>query len=456
MQSATQSVGEIGAQSLWHPIKQHKSLEHSPMVPMVSAEGAYITDANGNTYMDAISGIWCVNVGYGREEMAQVAYEQMNKIAYVSPAMTAEPTALLAQKLLQTLDMEGRVYFTNSGSESNEAAFKIAWQYHQQSGEPGGHNRKKIISRYRAYHGNTLAALSATGQAERRISYGLNVPGFIQVPPPYPYRRDAHLSEDAHGLAMAQWLDDVINYEGAQTVAAFIMEPMISGGGVLIPPDNYVGAIREVCDKHGVLLIFDEVVSGFGRTGTFWGHQHWAAKADIITCAKGIASGYQPLAATIVNKRVFEAFLSDEVDMKHFRHINTYGGHPVATAVGLRNVEIIEREGLVANSAKMGAYIREQLDDLVEHPFVGDVRSKGLLFGVELVSDKNTKQALDADTVNGIIGSMKQDGVIITKNGNTIPNLCNVLVMAPPLIINESDGDKMVEALKSALVKAIP
>jgi len=452
---AVKSIGTIGAESLWHPIKQHNGLKENPMVPIVSGEGAYIVDENGKRYMDAISGIWCVNVGYGREELADVAYEQMKRLPYASASMTTEPSAMLAQKLLQTLNMEGRVFFTNSGSESNEAAFKIVWQYHQQSGEKDGHNRKKIISRYRAYHGNTLAAMSATGQAERRIGYGLNVPGFIQVPPPYPYRKDVHHTEEEHGEVCAQWLDDVINYEGSQTVAAFIMEPIISGGGVMIPPDSYISAIRRVCDKHGVLLIFDEVVSGFGRTGTFWGHEHWNVKPDIVTCAKGIASGYQPLGATIVSQKIFDAFISTEADMKHFRHINTYGGHPVATAVGLRNIEIIEREGLVARSAKLGAYIHKQLEELVEHPYVGDVRSRGLLLGVELVNNKETKESIDDSIINGVIANMKEQGVIITRNGNTIPNLCNVLVMAPPLVCTEADADYLVHSLKSALLDSI-
>ena len=451
MVAIQESIGQIGARSLWHPIKQHAPLRSNPMVPIVSAEGCYLYDEAGNKYLDAIAGIWCVNVGYGREELARVGYEQLQKLAYLSPGMTAPSSALLARKLLDSLGMEGRVYFTCSGSESNEAAFKIAWQYHQQSGEHGGWNRKKIISRYRAYHGNTLAAISATGQAERQIGYGLKAPGFLQIPPPYPYRRDEHHTEEEHGLKMAQWLDEVINFEGPQTVAAFIMEPMISGGGVLIPPDSYIPAVREVCDKHGVLLIFDEVVSGFGRTGTFWGHQHWDAKPDIVTCAKGIASGYQPLGATIVSEKIFNCFDSDQQDLKHFRHINTYGGHPVATAIALKNIEIIEEEGLAENAAKMGGYLREQLDDLVEHPYVGDVRNKGLLMGVELVGDKQTKEAASDEIMNKVLGSMKEQGVIITKNGNTIPNLCNILIMSPPLTIAHEEADQLVGALKNAL-----
>ncbi len=448
------TIGQLDAESIWHPVKQHQSLKDSPLVPITRTEGSYIFDANGKKYLDAIAGIWCVNVGYGREELAQAGYDALKTLGYVSPYMASESGAKLGAKLLETAKMKGRVYFSCSGSEANEAAFKMAWQYHQQSGEHGGWNRKKIISRYRAYHGNTLAAVSATGQAERRIGYGLNAPGFLQVPPPYPYRRDQYHTPEEHGTAMAQWLDDMINYEGAQTVAAFIMEPIISGGGVLVPPDTYIPAIRKVCDKHGVLLIFDEVVSGFGRTGTFWGHQNWSAMPDIITCAKGLASGYQPIGATIASEKIFNAFLSDDpTDLKHFRHVNTYGAHPVATAVALRNIQIIEDEGLCERAAKMGNYVMEQLDELIEHPNVGEVRGKGLLIGIEMVERKDTKVGLGGDQMNTILGSMKEEGVIITKNGNTVPSLCNVLVISPPLTTTEAEMDHMCDALKRGILK---
>ena len=364
-------ISQAGVDSLWHPLAQHKNYKSAPPMHIVKGEGGFLTDQHGKQYLDAIAGIWCVNVGYGREELAQVAYDQMKNLAYLSPTMSHEPAVRLAEKLLNLTDIDGHVYFTCSGSEANEAAFKIVWQYHQQSGEPNGYLRKKIISRYRAYHGNTMAAISATGQAERKIGYAMQSPQFRHINPPYPYRRHPKLSVDEHGEQVAQELEQTIIYEGAATVAAFIMEPMISGGGVLIPPDNYIPAVRRICDKYGVLLIFDEVVSGFGRTGKMLGHHHWSAKPDIMTCAKGLASGYQPIAATVVTDKIFNAFIGDPNGLEHFRHVNTYGAHPVAAAVALRNIEIVEREGLVENAVKMGAYMREQFDQLMEHPNVG-------------------------------------------------------------------------------------
>lgn len=447
-------ISQVGVDSVWHPIVQHKNFKQAPPMHIVKGEGGTLTDQYGKQYLDAIAGIWCVNVGYGREELAQVAYEQMKNLAYLSPTMSHEPAVRLARKLLDLVGFDGHVYFSCSGSEANEAAFKMVWQYHQQSGEPRGYLRKKIISRYRAYHGNTMAAISATGQAERKIGFAMQAPQFRHINPPYPYRRHPKLTPEEHGEQVAQELEQTIIYEGAETVAAFIMEPMISGGGVLIPPDNYIPAVREICDKYGVLLIFDEVVSGFGRTGKMLGHHHWSAKPDIMTCAKGIASGYQPIAATVVNDKIFDAFMGEAADLTHFRHVNTYGAHPVAAAVALRNIEIIEREGLVENSVTMGAYIRDQFEQLMEHPNVGEVRSKGLLFGIELVANKETKAALDPALVNKVIGVTKENGVLIGKNGNTIPGLCNVLVLSPTLTVTQSEGDQIVEAIEAGL-KAI-
>ena len=444
-------LSQTGVDSLWHPLVQHKHFNDKPPMAVVKGEGSIITDQDGNEYLDAIAGIWCVNVGYGRQELAQVAYDQIMSLAYLNPTMVAEPTVKLAAKLLELVGMDGHVYFTPSGSEANEAAFKMAWQYHQQSGEPKGYLRRKIISRYRAYHGNTYAALSATGQAERKVGFGNQAAEFRHINPPYPYRRHPKLTPDEHGELVAQELEQTIIYEGAETVAAFIMEPMISGGGVLIPPDNYIPKVREICDKYGVLLIFDEVVSGFGRTGTMFGFQHWSAKPDIMVAAKGIASGYQAIAAAVASEKIYNAFLSEPGDLNHYRNINTYGGHPVAAAVALRNIEIIEREGLVGQAAKMGSYMQAQFEQLMEHPNVGEVRGKGMLFGIELVNDKESKEAIDPAKINQVIAKTKEAGVIIGKNGNTIPGLCNVLVLSPPLTLSESEADGIVAGIETGL-----
>ena len=449
--TAAPSMSELDVRALWHPLTQHKPLADSPPTLMVKGEGCYLEDAQGVRYLDAMAGLWCVNIGYGRRELADTAAAQMTQLAYLAPTLTHAPGARLAYKVLDLLGWRGRVYFSSSGSEANEAAFKIARQYHLQSGKTGGRNRYKIISRHRAYHGNTLGAMSATGQAERKIGYGPMAPGFIHVPPPYPYRAHPKLTPAEHGIACAEAIEDTIIYEGPQTVAALLMEPIISGGGVLVPPDEYLPRVRQICDENGVLLIFDEVVSGFGRTGELFGHHHWNVQPDIITMAKGLSSGYMPLAATAVQKHISDAFLGEAGDLRHFRHINTSGGHPVSTAVGLRNLEIVQEEGLVQNARRVGNYALEQLNKLSTHPWVGEARGRGLLLGVELVADKETRQPLDDAKVLAILDRCKQAGVILGRNGNTVPGMGNILIMAPPLVAAQAEIDLLIEALVFAL-----
>ena len=367
---AQSDLAKLDLESLWHPLTQHRGLEARMPREITSAHGVFLTDAQGQRLLDGVSGLWCVNVGYGREELAEVAREQMARLAYVPATLVHEPAAAFASKLLDQLGYAGKVYFTSSGSEANEVAFKVARQYHAQTGSPG---RYKIIARYRGYHGNTLGALSATGQAGRKVGYGPLAPGFLHIEAPDLYRNP--------GDAAAR-LEETIEREGAETVAAFIMEPIIAGGGVLIPPDDYMQRVRAICDRHGVLLIIDEVVTALGRVGAPFAHQLYGAEPDLLTLGKGLASGYQPLAAMVAKQHIFEAFGGEPHEDRHFRHVNTYGGHPVATAVGLRNVEIIEREALCERAAKTGDSLLARLRQLEEHPLVGDVRGRGLLIGI--------------------------------------------------------------------------
>ena len=438
-----EDLTQLDLQSLWHPLTQHRDLEQSPPLRIESGSGCFITAAGGRRYLDGVSGLWCVNVGHGRSELAEVAREQMEKLAYVPLTFSHEPAVRLAAKLLDLLDFEGRVYFSNSGSEANEAAIKIARQYHAQTRPLSrGGKRTKIISRNRGYHGNTLGALSATGQQERRQDYEPLLPGFVFVDAPDPYRNPG----DA-----AQALEDAILREGAESVAAFLMEPVIAGGGVLVPDDAYLPRVREICDRYGVLLILDEVVNGFGRTGEMFAHHHWGVLPDIITLAKGIASGYMPLAATVVRQRVFDAFRGDPGGLEHFRHVNTYGGHPVATAVGQRNIEIIEREGLVARARDTGAALLSRLAKLRDHPNVGDVRGLGLLIGIELVEDRKTRRALDWQPLASIVRRCMERGVVIGRNTNTTPGLANVLIVAPPLIIEPDECALLADAVERSI-----
>ncbi len=437
------NLSRLDAESLWHPLTQHQGIDAAPPRFIERGEGCYLYDAEGNRFYDAVSGLWCVNVGHGREELARVAAEQMKKLAYLPGTMSHEPAVRLAAKLVELLGYPARVYYSNSGSEANEAAFKMARQY--QSQVTGGTGRFKIVARHRGYHGCTLGALSATGNWERRHGYEPFMPGFIFTDAPDPYRGVDRCAEK---------LEETILREGPDTVAAFITEPIVAGGGLLFPPDDYLPAVREVCTRHGVLLIVDEVVTGFGRTGKMFAHQHWGIEPDIITMAKGMASGYMPLAATVAREEVFRAFDGTPASHRHFRHVNTFGGHPVSTAVGLENIAIIEREGLVERVAVSGKSLMTRLEKLLSHPNVGDVRGKGLLCGIELVTDKQSKKPAPADRVAAVLAGCAKRGVIIGRTAETSPGQGNVLIAAPPFISGEAEFDLLANSIKEALADA--
>jgi taurine-pyruvate aminotransferase len=431
---------------IWHSMKPY-----NPKATIVAtkAEGSWITDADGNRFLDAMAGLWCVNVGYGRKELAEAAYEQLKEMAYFPLSQSHVPAIKLAEKLNEMLGEDYVIFFSNSGSEANETAFKIARQYHQQKGE---HNRYKIVSRYRAYHGNSMGALAATGQAQRKYKYEPLAPGFIHVSPPDSYRDDTNVA-DPKELASVKEIDRTMTWELSETIAAMIMEPIITGGGVLFPQDGYMKAAKEVCEKHGALLIVDEVICGFGRTGKPFGFMNYGVKPDIITMAKGITSAYLPLSATAVRKEIYEAFKGTE-EYDYFRHVNTFGGNPAACALALKNLEIMEKEKLFDRSRDLGEQVLNDFTNLLQdHPFVGNVRGKGLLIGIELVKDKRTKEPLDNDLVNQVIASCKQNGLLIGKNGATVAGYNNVLTLSPPLNIEEEDLKFIVKTVTEALEK---
>jgi taurine-pyruvate aminotransferase len=440
---------------LWRPLTQHQPMRGTTPNRIVSAKGCFLTDQNGNRMLDALAGLWCVNIGYGRSELGEIAARQMRELNYLAPMLTSGPVVDFAEKIQQLLGFDCHVYFSSSGSEANETAFKIARQYHQQAGN-GGERRFKIISRYRAYHGATMGAMAATGQAERKVGYDPGPVGFIHVMPPYPYRGHRKLTAEEHAEQCAVLLEETIIHEGAETVAAFIMEPVISGGGVIVPPDNYIRRVREICDRYGVLLIYDEVVSGFGRLGKMFGYQHWGVEADIMTFAKGLGSGYLPVAATVVKEHIFEKFGGDPTKLQHFRQVNTYGGHPVAAAVSLRAIEIVEEEGLAENANTVGEYTRTQLRALLsEHPLVGEVRGKGMLTGVELVQDRQTKVPLGDAQMVGITTDCVRHGVLLGRNTNTVPGRNNVILIAPPLVLSKAEADQVIDAFAGAMKRAL-
>lgn len=431
-------------QFVWHSMKPY-----NPAGTMVVTEsnGSWVTDHEGKKYLDGMAGLWCVNVGYGRQELAEAAYEQLKKMAYFPLTQSHQPAIQLAEKLNGLLGDDYVIFFSNSGSEANETAFKIARQYHQQKGEG---ERYKIVSRYRAYHGNSMGALAATGQAQRKYKYEPLAPGFIHVAPPDSYRDDAN-GKSPHELPGVKAIDQAMTWELSETVAAVIMEPIITGGGILVPQEGYMKAAKEVCENHGALLIVDEVICGFGRTGKPFGFMNYEVKPDIITMAKGITSAYLPLSATAVKREIYEAFIGSE-EYDYFRHINTFGGNPAACALAVKNIEIMENEDLFARSAELGeTAINTLKNQLQDHPLVGDVRGKGLLIGIEMVKDRQSKEPLEVDVVNKVISYCKQNGVIIGKNGATVAGYNNVLTLSPPLTIDVED----LELLLSTVIEGI-
>ncbi len=430
---------------------QHAAPHSSLMKKFVRAKGCHLYDEDGREYLDAIAGLWCVNVGYGREELAEVAAESMLQLSYISPVYASDAPIALADRLNQMLAQKGEVFFSVSGSEANETAFKIARQYHLQSGLSKSH-RYKIISRHRAYHGNTAAALAATGQADRKTGYEPLPAGFLHVAPAYPYRAAPQLTADEHGLEAARAFEEAIIHEGPNSVAAIILEPIMSGGGVLVPPDSYLPAVREICDRYGVLLIFDEVVSGFGRTGKMFGFEHWGVHADIYTFAKGLSSGYFPMAATFVRDEIFDAFLGDPKELTHFRQINTFGGHPVGANIAMAALDIVENENLPENARVRGDWIRAQLvNEIGGHHLVGDIRGRGLVIGIEMVEDVQSKKPIDDSLIGRVISDAFDEGLIIGKNGTTIPGRANILILAPPLTLSQEEAEQVVSILVSCI-----
>ncbi|WP_260399023.1 aspartate aminotransferase family protein [Peribacillus simplex] len=443
VQAQTQNLQKTDEKYLWHAMRGANSSSSNLII--TKAEGAWITDIDGNRYLDGMSGLWCVNVGYGRKELAKVAAKQLEEMPYFPLTQSHVPAIKLAEKLNEWLGGDYVIFFSNSGSEANETAFKIARQYHQQK---GNHGRYKFISRYRGYHGNSMGALAATGQAQRKYKYEPLAPGFLHVAPPDTYRNP----EDVHTLASAEEINRVMTWELSETVAGVIMEPIITGGGILMPPDGYMAKVKEICENHGALLICDEVICGFGRTGKEFGFMNYGVKPDIITMAKGLTSAYLPLSATAVKREIYEAYTGSG-DYDRFRHVNTFGGNPASCVLALKNLEIIENENLIERSRVLGERLLSELEGVKDHPNVGDIRGKGLLLGIELVEDKHTKAPAAVEKVNKVINACKERGLIIGKNGDTVAGFNNILQLSPPLSITDDDLAFIVKTLKVSLTQ---
>ena len=447
MDGTTQLL-ESDRRYLVHPL--HHPDDHRQPLVVVEGKGAILRDAEGREYIDGLSGLWNVNVGHGRGELADAASAQMRRIAFASAYIgaTNEPAVRLAEKIVRhAYPSSAAVYFTTAGAESNESSFKFARYYWKVKDQP---QKTKIISRIHAYHGVTMAAMSATGMAAYHKMFGPLVPGFIQVAPPYAYRWSGN---EEPGLGAADAIEKAILAEGPGTVAAVIAEPVMGAGGVIVPPPSYFPRLREICDRHDVLLIADEVITGFGRTGKWFALGHWGVEPDLVSFAKGVTSGYLPLGGVIASKRVHEAIERAPADRK-FMHAATYSGHPVCCAVGLRNVEIIETEGLVQRAAVMGRRLLAGLEGLRDLPVVGEVRGLGMMCGVELVTDRTTKAP-----ALGLGGRFTREALARgllprIRAGSADPPIGDTICLAPPLTTPPEVLDRIPQILREAIAAA--
>lgn len=424
-----------------HPV-YHPKTHANPMV-IERGEGVWLFTTDGRKILDGMAGLWNVNAGYGREELAKVAYGQMMKLAFTSnfSGMTNLPSIQLADKLAG-FAYEGlnTTFFTSGGSESNDSAFKTARYYWKRKGKPG---KYKVIARKGAYHGITLASTFATGLEKYQAMFGPAMEGFVHIPAPNQYRYEGNLNDgETVGQAAARELEEAILREGADTVAAFIAEPVMGVGGVIVPPDDYFPFVRKICDNYQVLFIADEVITGFGRTGEWFALKHWNVKPDILSFAKAITSGYAQLGGIQISDEIRET-IESAADTEAYMHGYTYSGHAMACAVGLKNLEIMERENFPKRARELGKRLFDGLKRLEEFPFVGDVRGLGLVCGVEIVSDKKSNAA-DPATAMKIFKAAEAHGLRSRPLGNT-------LAFSPPLSITEDEVDEIVKRLGAAM-----
>jgi putrescine aminotransferase len=442
------SLIELDRRYIVHPL--HHPDDHKEPLVIVEGKGAMLRDAAGREFIDGLAGLWNVNVGHGRAELAEAAAAQMKKIAFASAYIgaTNEPAIRLAEKIIgHAYKNSAAVYFTTAGAESNDSAFKTARYYWKVQDKP---DKVKIISRIHAYHGVSLAAMSATGMAAYHKMFGPLVPGFVQVAPPYAYRWQGN--EEA-GIGAADAVEKAILAEGPQTVAAVIAEPVMGAGGVIVPPPSYFPRLRAICDHYQVLLIADEVITGFGRTGKWFALGHWGIEPDIVSFAKGVTSGYLPLGGIILSKEVHRAIESASADRK-FMHAATYSGHPVCCAVGLRNVGIIEDEGLVERAAAMGKRLLEGLETLRDLPNVGEVRGLGMMCGVELVADKATKAPALGLGARVVREAFARGLLPRNRVGSADPPVGDTICLAPPLMTPEETIERIPQILRAAILAA--
>ncbi len=447
------AIIEADRAHVWHHLIQNKLFETVDPRIIVEGKGLRVWDIKGKEHVDAVSGgVWTVNIGYGRERVADAVRDQLVKLCYFAGTAGSIPGARYSEALIDKMPGLSRVYFANSGSEANEKAFKmvrqIAHKHH-------GGKKWKILYRDRDYHGTTIACLSAGGQQERNAHYGPFTPGFVQVPHCLEYRA-GDMGGEGYGERAANAIEEVILREGPDTIGALCLEPITAGGGIIVPPAGYWERVQEICRKYDILLHIDEVVCGFGRTGTWFGYQQFGIQPDIVTMAKGVASGYAAISCCVTTEAVFDKFKDDTDRLGYFRDISTFGGCTAGPAAALEVMAITEEEDLLGNSARMGDYLHGKLRELQDkHPCIGEVRGLGLFQGAELVADRATREPLEERQVQAVVADCMAQGVIIGASNRSMPGLNNTLLFAPALIATKGDLDEVVAGVDAALTRVV-
>ena len=441
---ATRDWQELDARHYLHPFTDFRSLAAEGSRVITHADGVHLTDSEGLEILDAMSGLWCVNIGYGRNELADVAAKQMRELPYYNSFFkSANPPAIELSQVLSEITPRqfNRVFFTNSGSEANDTILRMARRYWDLMDQP---KRSIVISRNNAYHGSTMAAASLGGMSAMHAQGGLPIPGIVHIEQPYWYENGVDLSPEEYGLRAARRLAEKIEELGPEHVAAFIGEPIQGAGGVIIPPSTYWPEIQRICREYGILLISDEVICGFGRTGSWFGCEHFGFEPDFMTIAKGITSGYQPLGGAMVSDRVADVLIEKGGE---FAHGFTWSGHPVVCAVALENLAIMRREKIVERARdEIGPYLQRRFRELADHPLVGEVRGIGMIGALELVAHKGTRTFFRN---RGAVGQICRDHCF--SNGLIMRAVRDTMVMAPPLVMERKHVDELVEKARKCL-----
>ena len=434
---------ELDARHHVHPFSDQAALAAKGVRIITRAEGCWLWDSEGNRILDGMAGLWCVNVGYGRAELVEAARRQMTTLPFYNTFFqcSTAPAIELAARLAAIAPGFDRVFFTNSGSEANDTVIKLVRYFWKLQGQP---TKQIMIGRTYAYHGVTLAAASLSGLPNMHPQFDLPLPGFVHVPAPYWFAHGGELTPEEYGRHAADALERKILELGPETVGAFVGEPVQGAGGVIIPPEGYWAAIQKICRRYDVLLIADEVVCGFGRTGRWFGSERFGIEPDIMTVAKGLSSGYVPIAAVLLGQRVGDALATAN---EEWAHGFTYSGHPVAAAVALENLRIIEAEGLQERAdGPLGDYFAAALAGLADHPLVGEARSCGLLGALELVEDKAARRYFPPARKVGLI--CREHCI---AHGLVMRAVRDVMILAPPLVISEGEIDELARRARRAL-----